>query len=206
MLDCNFLERIGTVTHSFAIDCPTTPEVQVVPLDQEMISGAGGRARQRHRAPRPCPAVRLARPVCATNAPSEALRFARTWRPGSKAIRRGGARHSRPGVTKHPARRSRCRPHRLRLARTCVDSSPETEWRARVVSRVVETRRRETGLTRRRLDRRRDPGRADAARDDAAPRRARANAGTSQCMKEQGYASAGSRLAGGSSPRRKSSR
>src|SRR5207244_3022164 len=59
---------------------------------------------------------------------------------------------SRPGVTKHPARRSRCRPHRRRLARTCVDSSPETEWRARVVSRVVETRRRETGPTTRRLD------------------------------------------------------
>src|SRR5438445_12569436 len=152
MLDCNFLERIGTVTHSSAIDCPTTPEVRVVPLDQEMISGAGGRARQRHRAPRPCPAVPLARPVCATNTPSEALRFARIWRPGSKAIRRGGARHSRPGVTKHPARRSRCRPHRRRLARTCVDSSPETEWRARVVSRVVETRRRETGTTTRRLE------------------------------------------------------
>src|SRR2546427_5459215 len=101
MLDCNFLERIGTVTHSFAIDCPTTPEVQVVPLDQEMISGAGGRARQRHPAPRPFPAVRLAGPLCAAHAPSEALWFARTCRAGSKAIRRGGARHPRPAGSQH---------------------------------------------------------------------------------------------------------
>src|SRR5438128_1055362 len=133
MLDCNFLERIGTVTHSSAIDCPTTPEVQVVPLDQEMISGAGGRA----------PGSGAEHPVDVQLCVSRALSARRILRPrpfvrsdmkpGSKAIRRGGARHSRPGVTKHPARRSRCRPHRRRLARTCVDSSPETEWRARVV-------------------------------------------------------------------------
>jgi hypothetical protein len=78
MLDCDFPERIGTVTHSSAIDCPTTPELQVVPLDQEMISGAGGRAPGSGAAPSRRPAVRLARPVCATNTPSEALRFART--------------------------------------------------------------------------------------------------------------------------------
>src|SRR3989442_10648293 len=71
MLDGDFPERIWAVTHPPAIDAPATPDVQVVPLDQEMISCAGGRA----------PGIGAEHPVDVQLGVSRALSARRILRP-----------------------------------------------------------------------------------------------------------------------------